>query len=170
MDRVYAFLFSRFEGTKKKKQAAAMIDFIKGFKARRDKVWHTAINHLNSALANISGLSNSQRQRAAIFTELCYVYMEKTIPDYRQAKMFAEKAHHEIDVTHTLNAYIKARILYSLKDSDWPTRSALDREVEAIRGLIENLSNRLRGTSFTFHKERSDELWKEYSARNEKQN
>lgn len=165
LNQVYSFLFQRFEGSKKKKQANGMIHFIRGFYARRNNVWQTAINELNAALSTLKDISHTQRQRAAIFTELSYVYMEKTIPDYEQAKAYSERAHHEIDVTHTLNAYIKARILHSFREVNWHSESDREREIDAIKMLIDDLASRLKGTNFSFHTERRDDLWRECSSR-----
>lgn len=156
------YLEARFTETKRSKSATAMAHFIRGFKYRFGLQFRDSINSYETALHCLRGEQYLERQRAAIYTELANVYLRANPPNFLKALESAKQAFDQKDVTHTLNVYLHALILYVFRSGLYTTQDQVSRFSNEIDTLLKRLEVRSLELGQDFHVARHQEYRQEF--------
>lgn len=164
VDQACSFLEASLAKSKRANQASAMALFIRGFQARLAKNWKDAVHCFQNALYKLQDTPHAERQRGAIYTELSATYLRMTPPKLTEALEMAEKAYAQKDVTHTLNAYIHALVLYVFRGGQFRGHESIQPEIRNIEVLLNLLDTRSKENHQDFHVDRRREYQHEYDA------
>lgn len=159
-----SFLEEKFKKTKRHSSAKAMAKFVRGFEFRINRNFVEAIKKFKDALVILNGQRVSERQRAAIYTELAFAYLKSTPPKFEDALREAHAAFKEKDVNHTLNAYLQALVLYVFRSDKFFNEESIAEYLNEINDLMEKLKDRCPQGGKTFFDDRSREYQREYAA------
>lgn len=157
-----AHLESRFTDTKRSNSANAMAHFIRGFQHRFRQQFRDAVHSFEAALHCLKSEEYLERQRAAIYTELANVYLRTNPPNFPKALDSAKQAFDQKDVTHTLNVYLHALILYVFRSGIHTTQHQVDSFSKEIHTLLKRLEVRSMELGQDFHVVRNQEYVREF--------
>lgn len=163
MNEACAYLNNSLSHSRKASQARAMALFIRGFNDRLNRAWNDAAHKFHNALYELRESKGAERQRGAIYTELSATYLRMNPPRLHDALEMANKAFEQKDVTHTLNAYVHALILYVFRSGEYKNEKMIASELKKIKALLIRLTDRSTENAQDFHLDRQREFEREYS-------
>lgn len=158
------FLEVTLSKSKRAKQANAMASFIRGFQSRLSGDWNDAASDFRDALYKLHDVPHAERQRGAIYTELSATYLRMKPPKLSEALEMAKNAYEQKDVTHTLNAYVHALVLYVFRSGQFQDQGSAQHEINAIKALLIKLQERSKENGQDFYVDRQREYQHEYGA------
>lgn len=155
MKEACKYLEENFLSTNRSKAAQAISFFLKGFERRFNAQPRPAIDYLLNSLSLIKDQKRCERQRAAIYTELSFSYLQINPSDPPKAVSYAKKGYEENNVVHTLNAYIKSlNELVSNKNPLEDDYQSNIRNIEILLKELETRSSKVGRKSFFYARKR----------------
>lgn len=163
MNEACTYLNITLSHSRKASQARAMALFIRGFNDRLNRAWSDAAHNFHNALYELRESKGAERQRGAIYTELSATYLRMNPPKLHDALEMANNAFEQKDVTHTLNAYVHALILYVFRSGEYNSEKLIEPELKKINALLVRLTDRSKERTQEFHLDRQQEFEREHS-------
>lgn len=161
VERACSYLETKLSTTRRAKSAKAMAKFVRGFKHRIAHQYPLAIEEFRLALRILENERSVERQRAAVYTELATAHLRISPPQFEDALKMARAALDEKNVTHTLNAFVQALVLFLFRSGRFNNESQIfDLEVELDANLTD-LEKRSIDNGQTFHIDRRAEYRRE---------